>query len=234
MKIVSWNVRGANGLQKKRLLRKRIKEDQPTILMLQETKCEGSILKDRLNRIWTGCESVTVDAKGASGGLAIIWDPAKVSLNNFLATPFSISTSFFHLDYGVAGILTNVYGPNHPREKGIFLDSLEYLAGWADHRHWVLGGDFNLITSLQEKKGGTRKLEPISERLNTLIHHLKLVDVRTSNGLFTWNNKRTGENAVASRLDRFLLSESIVTTGGEHQALIIPLVGLDHWAICLS
>jgi len=72
MKIVSWNIRGTNGLQKKRLLRKRIKEDQPTILMLQETKCEGNTLKDRLSKIWARSEAVTVDAKGASGGLAII------------------------------------------------------------------------------------------------------------------------------------------------------------------
>ena len=131
-------------------------------------------------------------------------------------------------------MLSNVYGPSHPREKTNFLNSLEFLAGWVDRSHWVLGGDFNLITNLQEKKGGTRKLDPTAERFSNLIHQLKLVDIRTTNGLFTWNNKRIGEHAVASRLDRFLLSESIVTTGGEHHALIIPTVGSDHWAISLT
>lgn len=234
MKIISWNIRGTKGIQKLRILKKRIKEDQPALLMLQETKSEGNFLQERLSKIWYRCKTVTTDVRGAAGGLAISWNPDKVSLSNFLATSYSISASFHHIDSGVKGVLTNVYGPSHPREKNYFLDSLEFLAGWVAQRHWVLGGDFNLITNLQEKKGGTRKLDPTAERFSQLIHQLKLVDTRTANGMFTWNNKRIGEHVVASRLDRFLLSESIVTTGGEHHALIIPTVGSDHWAISLT
>ena len=153
--------------------------------MLQETKCEGNFLKERLSKIWYGCQTITIDARGVAGGISISWNPNKVSLSNFLATSFSISASFHHIDSGVKWVLTNVYGPSHPWEKSKFLDSLEFLAGWVAQRHWVLGGDFNLITNLQEKKGGTRKLDPTAERFSILIHQLKLVDIRTANGLFT-------------------------------------------------
>jgi len=66
MKIVSWNIRGSNGIQKLWIIKKRIKEDQPTILMLQETKCEGKFLKERMNKIWYGCQTITIDARGAA------------------------------------------------------------------------------------------------------------------------------------------------------------------------
>jgi len=145
-----------------------------------------------------------------------------------------LSASFQLIDFGVNGVLTNVYGPNNPREKPLFIDSLAYLANWVGQRHWVLGGDFNLITSLQEKHGGTRKLDQNSEKFNSMIHQLNLVDVRTTNGVFTWNNKRIGEHVVASRLDRFLLSKSIATSGRDHHAVSLPTIGSDHWALSLS
>jgi len=145
-----------------------------------------------------------------------------------------MSASFRLIDSGVNGVLTNVYSPNNPREKPIFIDSLAFLANWVGQRNWVLGGDFNLITSFQEKHGGTRKLDQNFEKFNNMLHQLNLVDVQTTNGVFTWNNKRIGEHVVASRLDRFLLSESIVISGGDHHAMILPTTGSDHWALSLS
>ena len=56
---------------------------------------------------------------------------------------------------------------------------------------WILGGDFNLVKNIDEKKGGIWKLNPISEYFNEFIANLELVDVRTTNGTFTWNNKTT-------------------------------------------
>jgi hypothetical protein len=59
-----------------------------------------------------------------------------------------------------------------------------------------LGGHFNIITSLYEKKGGIQRLDANSGAFSHLIHSLKLVDMETSNGLFTWNKGRGGSNLV--------------------------------------
>lgn len=168
---------------------------------------------------------MVVDAIGVAGGLAIVWHPSKVTLEHFITTPFSISAQFILIDSGMQGVISNIYRPANPRKKPHFL---------ADQRHWILGGDFNLITNLQEKKRGTRKLDAHSLRFNSIIHNLKLVDVRTHNDLYTWNNKRIGTHAVASRLDRFLLSKSIVTFGGIYNASLLPSAGSDHWPISLT
>ncbi|PPD89195.1 hypothetical protein GOBAR_DD13865 [Gossypium barbadense] len=43
-----------------------------------------------------------------------------------------------------------------------------------------------------------------------ILEDLLLVDVKTSNGWFTWTNNREGPDLVKERLDRFLISEDIV------------------------
>ena len=62
-------------------------------------------------KIWNGCESVAIDAKGAAGGLRILWNPWEVNLSGFIATSFSLSVDFHILGTRIKGFLTNVYGP---------------------------------------------------------------------------------------------------------------------------
>ena len=55
--------------------------------------------------------------------------------------------------------------------------------------HWVVGGDFNLITSLEEKKGGRCSLDEECNIFRKTIEDLGLVDITPGVGWFTWNNK---------------------------------------------
>ena len=97
--------------------------------------------------------------------------------------------------------------------------------------HWVVGGDFNLITSLEEKKGGRRCLEEECNIFCETIEGPSLVDITPGVGWFTWNNKRTGDRHIASRLDRFLISESIINLGSEIHSSTLSGRGPDHWPI---
>jgi len=56
-------------------------------------------------------------------------------------------------------------------------------------RFW---GDFNMIRSLTERKGGTRILGRESIAFENFINDMRLVDIETINGTFTWSNKRGG------------------------------------------
>lgn len=60
------------------------------------------------------------------------------------------------------------------------------------------------------------------------------MDPPFDNGIFTWNNKRAGTQQIASRLDRFLLSDNFVHLGGDISSSILPLAGSDHWSISLQ
>jgi len=82
MKMLSWNIRGLNAKSKQSFLRERIKKEHPDILFLQEIKCAGEEAFSTLQKCWKQAHHVEVDARGATGGLAMIWtleDPGKFS-----------------------------------------------------------------------------------------------------------------------------------------------------------
>ena len=121
---------------------------------------------------------------------------------------------FCLLDSGIQGTVGNIYGPNCFPEKKSFMDFLNWLQEQAKQGSWVLGGDFNLIANLGEKKGGRRALDKYQKAFSEFLAQSSLVDVETGSGWFTWNNKRGEEYLVASRLDRFLVSENVMHSTG--------------------
>jgi hypothetical protein len=52
-----------------------------------------------------------------------------------------------------------------------------------------LARNFNIITTLAEKKGGTRRLDRDAKEFSAFTDTTEMVDIRTNNGHFTWNNK---------------------------------------------
>ena len=131
-------------------------------------------------------------------------------------------------------LVMNVYGPQRMDDKVKFIDSLVDLRSRFGDIPWILGGDFNMIKSLLEKKGGTRTLNKDSLAFQTFMDSMKLVDIVSSNGLFTWNNKRGGESLVASKLDRFIISEDLMLNNKEMATSILPFRGSDHWPVQLE
>jgi hypothetical protein len=91
-----------------------------------------------------------------------------------------------------------------------------------------------MIMSLEEKTGGSKRLDPESSKFQALPAHLNLVDIENSNGTFTWSNRRSGNQQVACRLDRFLVTEELIESGLCMESLILPKAGSDHWPIALQ
>jgi len=75
VKIISWNVRGLNGSDKRDTVMKLIHQWEADIYVLVETKLEGSIdglIPNIWENRWMG--EVHKEAMGSSGGIAILWD----------------------------------------------------------------------------------------------------------------------------------------------------------------
>ena len=118
--------------------------------------------------------------------------------------------------------------------KSALLNTIAGLNQNRIHPLWLIGGDFNMITRLEEKRGGRPKLETESSLFKNFIQNQQLIDLQFCNGLFTWSNRRTGRQNIASKLDRFLISDNAIHIGGDLSASIIPLPGSDHWQISLQ
>ena len=78
MKIISWNVRGLNASDKRQRIRQIIDSLQADIILLQETK----LTQDNFDKIiasWKKWKAYYKQGLGASGGLAVLWNPLTVN-----------------------------------------------------------------------------------------------------------------------------------------------------------
>ena len=73
-----------------------------------------------------------------------------------------------------------------------------------------------------------------AEELSKFIDTTEMVDLKTNNVQFTWNNKQMSQHQVATRLDRFIVSESIIMQGITLYCNILPWGGSDHWLVKLE
>ena len=125
---------------------------------------------------------MAIDAAGQSGGIAILWQPRSVEFSNWQANKFVLMDDFCFLDSGVHGKVGNIYGPSYFPEKQSFMDFLNWLQEQAEQEPWVLGGDFNLIANLGEKKGGRRALDKYQEAFSEILAQSSLIDMETACG----------------------------------------------------
>jgi len=86
MKIITWNIRGLNGRYKQRILRNCVKEKDPDMFLLQETKCVGDMVEEKFKRCWRHCNFIYTESKGAVRGLAILWNITTVILEPYFST----------------------------------------------------------------------------------------------------------------------------------------------------
>lgn len=165
------------------MLKNVIQQENPIIVFLQETKRNNTIIEKVLRKIWSSCSSVTVDASGASGGLATIWNPKLLTLQDFQTSHFFIQATFHLIGTNIHNHLSNVYFPQHLDQKLALLDTLTTLNLNRKFPLWIGGGNFNIIRALEEKGGGRLILEWDSIGFRNYIQNNHLMDIHTSNGV---------------------------------------------------
>ena len=112
MKIMSWNIRGLNSPRKIKMLSKKIKKSISTLIFLQETKCTSYHIQAVGKKIWKGSDGMGNDERGFVGGMGILWDPNRVTLDGFRGSNCFLSADFKVIGFLVEGVLSNVYGPH--------------------------------------------------------------------------------------------------------------------------
>jgi len=135
---------------------------------------------------------VAVDASRASGGLAIAWDIQAISLYDFHANHNLIQENFHIIGTNIHGHITNVYFLQGVTNKLAMLSTIERINANRAHPLWIVGGEFNMITKLEEKSGGRVILEMESDHFRDFIQNNWLMDLPLNYGIYTWNNKRSG------------------------------------------
>ena len=72
---------------------------------------------------------------------------------------------------------------------------------------WFLLGDFNTTRYASEKNGGNMCTDTAMEEFQDCIFKLELDDMLFNGPLYTWINRRVGDQFIARKLDRSLQNE---------------------------
>jgi hypothetical protein len=126
--------------------------------------------------------------------------------------------------------LINCYGPYSDRE--VFWEGIK-REGILNEDNLILGGDLNFTTSSREVWGEHARVDPLQLYFSQLIQVGGLVDVEPVKLLPTWRNGRKGHDYIAKRLDRFLVSENLVSSGIRYRSWVCNVKISDHMPVII-
>jgi hypothetical protein len=230
MKFLSWNCRGLSRPSAIRSLRVLIRNLNPDVLFLSETKTASSSASNILNRLGFYL-LVQVPPSGSRGGLLLAWRDG-VELECFVQNKNFISAWCYSDPPHNPWILSCVYGPPKRRDRSAFWDSLSDV-GYVGVS-WLCIGDFNHILDSSEKLGGRPYASSSNCPFRSFMNSADMVDLGFTGNLFTWCNNRQGRFLIKERLDRGIASSNWVHMFPEFSLLHIPAFSSDHCPILLN
>lgn len=98
---------------------------RPDILMIQETKMEEADAIQSRKFFWNKSKGKAVRVRGASGGLATLWNPSVLELLEEDPTTHWLYTNLQYKDSGLSVSLFNIYAPVLISEKKDCWDSIK-------------------------------------------------------------------------------------------------------------
>ncbi|KAK2638243.1 hypothetical protein Ddye_026038 [Dipteronia dyeriana] len=174
MNTFVWNTRGLGSVRAFQVLRNHMQNYSSGIVFLMETKVNHIRMENICVNL--GFEGkLVVDCEGRSGGLGLFWSKKR---------------------------FTGFYG--HPEQNQ--RSHAWILLKWLHDMYklpWLCAGDFNEIIYDDEKLGGPPRNRRMMENFReALEYYCGLEDMGLKEPIFTWSNKRIGDEFVQERLDR--------------------------------
>jgi len=205
MKIITYNVRGLGGGEKRAEVRRLVNEKKPLVLCIQETKME--FMNEQLVKALWGDDVHNYSYQpsvGAFGGLVTVWDVSRIDVTSSFSFSHVLVIKGKDLLAGEDFIICNVYAPCDLVAKNMLWGNLLLHVQNNSDVCICVCGDFNSMCSIDERKGRAVAFRhPDAEVFNKFIHESLLLDLPICGRLFTWYR---GDGVSMSRLDRFLLS----------------------------
>ena len=134
IKILCWNVRGLNDIEKRKLIKGVVRNQKPDLVCLSETKVkEMSLQLVKSMGVGRFFNWALVDARGAAGGLLLFWDNRVLEKLEVESGGYSVSVRFRNCADGFYWIFSGVHRPVIGCEKEDFWEELGAI-------HGLLGG----------------------------------------------------------------------------------------------
>ncbi|XP_028070654.1 uncharacterized protein LOC114273089 [Camellia sinensis] len=126
-----------------------------------------------------------------------------------------------------------VYAENKHEVRKEFFEYMVTISQAQSNTPLVILGDFNAIRFPYEKSGGSVSWSKDKEEFNSRILQAELVDLSYGGCQFTWANKRTSGDYIASKIDRVLVNETWLDAFPASFATFLPSGISDHSAVVI-
>ena len=229
MNMVSLNVQGLNPKAKKEWVKEICSLNKVNFLSLQETKMESIDLFDVKN-CWGNFafDYVFSLAVGNSGGILCVWEKASFKLINSTISDYFVMVRGKWVSSGISFLIISVYAPQELSEKRMLWDYLGHvIANWKGEV--IVMGDFNEVRYKNERYGTLFNVQS-ADVFNRFILNSNLEEIPLGGCSFTWCHRSASK---MSKLDRFLVSESLLSVFPNLSAITLDRYLSDHRPIML-
>ena len=143
-----------------------------------------------------------------------------------------INCEVYHEECSDKFLLTCVYAKCKEHLRKPLWDR---LIQWSDvNKPWCIIGDFNVISSTDEKLGGRDYNINKSFDFINIIESCGLIDLGYSGQPFTWCNHRKGDARIWKRLDRGLVNDNWLRIMPNTSITHLPSGGSDHCPLLME
>ncbi|XP_059067732.1 uncharacterized protein LOC131858499 [Cryptomeria japonica] len=232
MKFPTWNVRGYNAPDNRRLIKRGFDQAKPKVICIQETKLDREAVAciSGVRQRWSGH---FVDSDGASGGLGILWNPLVVQVEVVSSSKHWQVVKVISKTMDFSCFLFNIYGSTLVVDKcRLWEDISKHLEEVRPHLA-IIAGDFNATLSFLEKRGGARRLNRSQLDFQSFVNGNALFEVAAKGGNFTWMNRHRGFSNIAEKIDRFFLAGDWNLAPLVFEAEVLAISGSDHFPVSL-
>jgi len=151
MNLFVWNVKGAGSREVLNILREHILMHKPSIVALVETRISGTRAQEVCDRIgFRNC--FRVEAQGFQGGIWVLWNSDEIGVE-----VINSHEQFVTVEVKPQGVtswlLSFVCASPQLNTRAILWQQLQQLAS-EYAKPWLLAGDFNETTGLEERNHG--------------------------------------------------------------------------------
>lgn len=231
MRAIFWNIRGFGHTGRRTLLKKYLHKERIDCVALQETiKSDFSFtelksIDPRERFVWQW-----VPANGHSGGLLLGLDHDKFLVTSWTAGTYFLSAKIANKADLHIWELCVVYGPADHARSAPFLEEIGRFTSMINHP-LVIGGDFNLIRSEEDKSSGNINWPRIN-LFNNAIADMELKEIERVGARFTWTNRQL--NPIRSVLDRVFISAAWELLFPLSNVRVETRLGSDHSPLIFS
>ncbi|KAK1368150.1 Endonuclease/exonuclease/phosphatase family protein [Heracleum sosnowskyi] len=230
MSILSWNCHGLGTPWAFQFLREIILQKRPDYVFLCETLCK-QVTVEKLQQSIGFEGNVLVEARGHSGGVALLWRYKEdVALTSYSKNHIDVTVNSKN---GDTFRLTGVYGEPDRTKRHETWHLLRVLSS-ENLLPWCLIGDINNVLSQSDKRGGRPYPSALIQGFQDTIEDCGLTDMPLHGHPFTWERCASAGEMIEVRLDRALVSHNFLNLFAEAKLSNLEVSTSDHSPILLE